>query len=354
MTGKKLLYFMLFGFLFFGCSKENNPNNESESGGETGWIVPIDKLIISQLPPDPIPSIDAPYFQVLDDKNLNSDEIVFVYRYEDIVKVYPQRIMEVHEIVNDKIGDHYFAITFCPLTGSALAWTREINGEVTEFGVSGHLYNENLIPYDRNTNSFWSQMSLQSIKGIHAGFALKNGLLLSTSASTIQQSYPSALVLVDTSVFSKKNVNNSLKQANKSIESNVKQELFSGDYFGIANHGISHDDEVLLFNYDNFVDSVSLIQINYGKSNLLVAGSKTLQFIVAFKNNTIGSDILFHPIQNALPIIFGDNKGNRYDLSGLVVSGPLAGSRLTSPISYTAHSFAWDLFFGDRIEFFDK
>ena len=79
---------------------------------------------------------------------------------------------------------------------------------------------------------------------------------------------------------------------------------------------------------------------------------KTLQFIVAFKNNTSNSDIQFHPIQNALPIIFEDNKGNRYDLSGLVVSGPLAGSSLTSPIAYTAHSFAWNLFFFDHIDYY--
>ena len=79
-----------------------------------------------------------------------------------------------------------------------------------------------------------------------------------------------------------------------------------------------------------------------------------MQFIVAFKNNTRDSDIQFHPIQNALPIIFGDNKGNRYDLSGLIVSGPLTGSRLTSPIAYTAHSFAWDLFFGDHIELYNS
>ena len=185
---KSLTYLLTAGILFTSCTKENIPpqSNGSNNEIETGWLVPVNQLLISQLPADRIQSIDAPYFLTLGNVNLNSNETVYVYRYGDTVKVYPERILGGHEIVNDRIGNHHFAITYCPLTGSAVAWNREINEDVTEFGVSGHLFNENLIPYDRNSQSYWSQMRLEGIKGNHGGDELESGLLLSTTVATIR------------------------------------------------------------------------------------------------------------------------------------------------------------------------
>ncbi|MDZ7646522.1 MAG: DUF3179 domain-containing (seleno)protein [Cytophagales bacterium] len=37
---------------------------------------------------------------------------------------------------------------------------KKINGTTTRFGVSGLLYNSNVIPYDRLTNSNWSQIAI--------------------------------------------------------------------------------------------------------------------------------------------------------------------------------------------------
>ena len=63
------------------------------------------------------------------------------------VKIYPHPILDWHEIINDGIGDKKYALTYCPLTGTSLAWDRTINGQETTFGVSGLLYNTNLMPY---------------------------------------------------------------------------------------------------------------------------------------------------------------------------------------------------------------
>ncbi len=198
---KSLTYLLIAGVLFASCAKENIPpkTNGSINEIEKGWLVPLNQLLISQLPPDRIQSIDSPHFQTLDDIYLNANEAMYVYRYGDTVKIYTQKVLGGHEIVNDKIGNHHYAITYCPLTGSAIAWNRDIDGEVTEFGVSGHLYNENLIPYDRNDQSFWSQMRLQGIKGSHGGSDLESSLLLLTVGATIRKSFPNALILVDTS-----------------------------------------------------------------------------------------------------------------------------------------------------------
>jgi len=72
-------------------------------------------------------------------------------------RAWPARILDRHEIVNDTIGGVPIAITWCPLCGSAVDIEREVDDEVTEFGVSGVLYNSDLVFYDRNSNTLWDQ-----------------------------------------------------------------------------------------------------------------------------------------------------------------------------------------------------
>lgn len=344
---------IIAGILLYSCSKDkippttSNPNNEVE----TGWLVPVDQLVISQLPADRIQSIDTPHFEKLSNTNLLDNDIAYVYRWENTVKIYSQRIIWGHEIVNDNIDNHFFAITYCPLTGSAVAWNRDINGQVTEFGVSGHLYNDNLIPYDRNTSSYWSQMLMQGIKGNHGGDNLESNMLLSTTGSTIKKAFPNALVLVDTTghVCNDSICTSSNHIYNDSDAGNSTKTSLNSDLFGIINLGVANGGNgALLFNYDLFDDSIRIYKTNFKNSKIIVAGSRAMEFIVAFIDNTGESNIQFYPVQEALPVIMQDNNGNGYDITGLIVSGPSAGDRLPSPTSYSAHSFAWDLFFGDN------
>lgn len=304
---KSLAYLLVVGILISSCSKDkipppsSNPNNETEAG----WLVPDNQLVISTLPPDRIQSIDSPHFEILDNDNLQDNDIVYVYRLENTVKVYTQRILWDHEIVNDQIGDHYFAMTYCPLTGSALVWDREINGQVTEFGVSGHLFNDNLIPYDRNSSSYWSQMYLQGIKGDHGGENLDSYMLISTTGSTVKKAFPDALVLVDTSSHV---CNDSIcigshhKSSHGNSYSNYKNKAES-DYFGIINvEVVNGGNGALLFHYDLFDDSIKIYNTHFRNSKVIIAGSRALEFIIAFNENTNDPNLLFYPVQNALPV----------------------------------------------------
>ena len=77
-----------------------------------------------------------------------------------------------HEIINLDYQGRTLAITHCPLTGSSLAFDRNVIGGAT-FGVSGLLYRNNLIMYDRTTlESFWPQMARAARCGARDGTAL--------------------------------------------------------------------------------------------------------------------------------------------------------------------------------------
>lgn len=116
---------------------------------------------------DCIPSIDQPQFESIEaaDIWLDDDDVVFSYQGNKVVRAYPQRILNWHEIVNDEVEGVPIAVTFCPLCGSTLAFDRRQNERVLEFGVSGKLHNSDLVMYDRETESLWQQITGEAIVG---------------------------------------------------------------------------------------------------------------------------------------------------------------------------------------------
>jgi len=86
-------------------------------------------------------------------------------------------------------------ITYCPLTGTAIGWLQTIENQETEFGVSGLLYNNNLIAFDRSTQSNWSQMSLMAVNGPLIGTDAQTFQLVETRWTTWKAMYPETKVV---------------------------------------------------------------------------------------------------------------------------------------------------------------
>lgn len=155
---------------------------------------------------DCIPSIDMPAFETKSeaDKWLKDADVVFGINYKGVVRAYPQRILNWHEIVNDTLrlrsgqatGDPV-VITFCPLCGSAIAFERKVNGREVEFGVSGKLYNSNLVMYDRNEKNYWQQLTGEAITGPAAerGEKLTQVSITTVSWGEWKKNFPNTQVL---------------------------------------------------------------------------------------------------------------------------------------------------------------
>jgi len=123
---------------------------------------------------DCIPSIDQPQFLAVDRVDfLDPDDVVISVSHSGETRAYPTRILDRHEIVNDRFGDTPLAITYCPLCGSGLAFLRIVDGKETEFGVSGLLHNNDLIMYDRETSSIWQQITGRALAGPKRGEILE-------------------------------------------------------------------------------------------------------------------------------------------------------------------------------------
>ena len=105
---------------------------------------------------------------------LRDDELILgVYR-KGVARAYPHRLLWWHEVVNDTVGGEMVTVTFCPLTGTGLLFDATLNGQERAFGVSGLLYNSNLIIYDRTSGeTLFPQMC-------YSGQVSQGGKLVST------------------------------------------------------------------------------------------------------------------------------------------------------------------------------
>lgn len=118
-------------------------------------------------PKDGIPPIDRPKFETVDaaGKWLKPREPVVYFERNGDARAYPMQILIWHEIVNDTVGGVPASVTFCPLCNTSITFDRRLKGRLYDFGTTGKLYKSALVMYDRQTESWWWQVSGEAIVG---------------------------------------------------------------------------------------------------------------------------------------------------------------------------------------------
>lgn len=161
-----------------------------------GSLVPADQIHLGGPARDGIPSIDEPNFVAADEAGfLTDDDRVLGLLFNGQARAYPIAILNWHEVVNDRIDDKAVAVTYCPLCGTGIAFDAGTSQTPRRFGVSGLLYNSDVLLYDRETESLWSQIMMQAISGPAKGEHLKPLALQHTSWQAWRQQHPQTAVL---------------------------------------------------------------------------------------------------------------------------------------------------------------
>ena len=122
-------------------------------------------------PRDGIPAVDEPRYATPGQAQawLDPDEPVIVVEAGGEARAYPLQILIWHEIANDTLGGMPIAVTFCPLCNSAIVFDRRFDGRVLDFGTTGRLRLSDLVMYDRQTQTWWQQLTGEGIVGEYAG-----------------------------------------------------------------------------------------------------------------------------------------------------------------------------------------
>jgi hypothetical protein len=159
-------------------------------------LIPASQIFSGGPEKDGITSIDDPKFVTPGNAGfMKDDDRVLGITIGGVSRAYPIKILNWHEIVNDSIGDVFFTITYCPLCGTGVAFSSNINGQVLSFGVSGLLYNSDVLLYDRETESLWSQLLTKAVTGKYQGTNLKMLPVIHTTWADWKRFHPLTLVL---------------------------------------------------------------------------------------------------------------------------------------------------------------
>ena len=174
-----------------GFGGEPPPNNFDCS-------IPVDEIASGALR-DAIPALTNPDMVPFEDPGaaylVDHDRVVSLEINNFRVAV-PLNVLWWHEIVNLDVGRVPVAVTHCPLTGSSLVFDRSALGGV-EFGVSGLLYQTNLMMYDRvNEDSLWPQLARGARCGPKTGQELQMLPAIEMRWDEFKEMYPNALVLL--------------------------------------------------------------------------------------------------------------------------------------------------------------
>ncbi len=339
------------------CEKSTNLPTGVLPGPNTGvavdgWLIPKASVFDGGPGKDGIPSIDEPKFSGIEAINfLNPEDLILGVKVGQEIRGYPHPILDWHEIVNDQLGNLHLAITYCPLTGTGIGWNREIQGTVTTFGVSGLLYNSNLLPYDRYSDSNWSQMLLSSVNGVRIGTPITTYPLIETTWETWKSMFPDSKILNTTTGF-----NRSYGQyPYGNYKTNHAQLIFPVTYDDSRlprkqrGLGILINGQAKFYNLERFEEEVTLVEENFQGVDLVIAGSKKHNFLVAYKRTTAVNSVLeftAEPFEGD-QVIMKDQEGNQWNLFGEAVEGPRKGTSLNTVTGYMAYWFSWAAFYSE-------
>ena len=260
----------------------------------------------------------------------------------------PHNILWTHEIANLTFPSRQLAVTYCPLTGSSMAFDRAAIGG-GEFGVSGLLFRNNLVMYDRTTSeSLWPQMAQQAECGPRLGTRLTMIPVLEMTWAGWQALYP------DTKVIS-----------NTGFDFTYTAETYPyGDYENPGNDALLFPLEIdgrhppkarllgladsrrggiaFLFSDLDNGEPVRVIHERAEDGPIVVFWNRTYEAAMAYRTRVDGTPLTFR-VRNGR-IIDGETQ-SEWRVDGVAMSGPLAGARL-EPVAeaYVAFWFAWASF----------
>jgi hypothetical protein len=146
---------------------------------------------------DAIPPLDTPTYDAAAGGDwLDSDDLVI--GYESVnggAWAYPVKILNFHEIVNDDLDGVPVLISYCPLCRSAVVYDRSLDGRELTFGNSSALYENDLVMFDRETNSYWWQVAGRAIVGTLTGKHLDVLPSITTTWAAWREEHADTLVL---------------------------------------------------------------------------------------------------------------------------------------------------------------
>lgn len=323
------------GFYLFASSPAALQPDPALPLADTPYVLPhdlseyTDFMMSGGPPPDGIPSIDDPKFVEADAAPLDDGDMIIGFVHEGEARAYPQNILVHHEIVNDTVGDLNVAITYCPLTATAQGFQR---GDTT-LGVSGQLLNSNLVMFDRDTESYFSQIAATGLTGDHASATLDEVNLIWTTWEQWRNEHPNTQVLSDDTGYMRNYNSDPYGRYNPVSGYYGEREVI----FPLMNESDRHHPKEMVVGARTDAESVHFVLDDLQSDRMQQSGR-----FVAVYDDRFNTGHIYEA--NSLPDIT-PTENNRYEIDGEAYAPDALP--LDALVSVEAFFFAWNAFYPD-------
>lgn len=328
---------------------------ENRISDQGAWLEDIidEQFVFEAEGNEDIPSIDQPQFTLAANVDYLADSSIVLGVFQDgIAKAYPLDILHWHEIVNDVIGELPIAITYSTLSGCGIAYERVFEGAlnnrvVFELGVTGLLFNANLIAFDRLSGTDWLQIRGTGVRGLRIGQQLKEFPIIEMKWASWRLLFPNSEVL---------NLETGFNRPYESYpygdyRTDTTEVLFSlTPDIDSLDRPISYKDKVMgvIVEADTIVfpltvfptEGIGLIAHEIGGRPALIVGSQEHQVMVAYDAQRADGSIATFQIEDGKRLTFRDERGVIYNIFGQSNDMEIRTSLV--PLNYkTAFWFNW-------------
>ncbi len=367
----------LVGALLVGasCGDSSEPTDPTIDGPgpEFSCSIPVDEIFSGGVARDDIPALVAPDLGSpgATPAGLTDDDRVLGVVVNGAARAYPFPVMWSHEVANDTLGGQPILVTYCPLTGTGIAFSRRIGSQTREFGVSGLLYRSNLMMFDRETESLWNQMLLGSQCGVERGNGMARIPIMETTLGHWKRLHPTTTVMTTNTGFDRDYTTYPYDNY-RSLDN--EQVAFLGE--GITWRMLRPAKELVLGVVDGWVagqdcrtfggchsaaypfgvlrDSGTVVALNDSVGTLAVLVTYQDEYLAARAfDRTVNGDALTFEVFTQSPLTLRDRETETtWDENGVAVDGALVGQQLTAIVdSYVGYWFAWSLYFRNLVLF---
>jgi hypothetical protein len=218
-------------------------------------------------------------------------------------------------------------------------YSREIDGQVTTFGVSGKLIMNVLVMYDRQTESLWSQLLGEAVQGEHKGTRLEFLPSMLTTWEDWKARYPDTLALVRgvAGDYDPYDSCYASGQAGVLGEERRDDRLQTKEFVV----GVALGDEAVAYPW-SVLSSEPVVNDKVGGTPVLVVFDANTQASVAYAREVDRQVLTFALSDPSAMHLTDAETGSRWDgMTGLALEGPLAGKSLNRVRSTSSFWFGW-------------
>jgi hypothetical protein len=299
---------------------------------------------------DAIPALTDPNFVGIGETGSeylrDDDRVIGLWDGSQAVAI-PLNILWYHEIVNLKLNGSHVSITHCPLTGSTLGFSRKAVLD-TEFGVSGLLYHNNLVMYDRgDRESLWPQMVRAARCGDLTGTELNMVPFVEMSWEGWQAMHPDTRLVSSDTGYNRRY--DTYPYPGYDIPENpavlFPMEMDTRRPPKERVFGIPTGAGGIAFPYGTLDEYGPLLakHLQYNGRAVVVFWDRSVQGAAAFQTRLDGQELTFRVKEGR---IVDDQTGTSWRIDGFGEDGALAGARLELlPEGFVAYWFAWGAFY---------